>query len=81
MNEAEIGAGALFNFDINNIMGEENMLWTIMGVLAVLWLLGVVTSYTMGRLIHILLVIAGIGFLLTLFRSTDSIAKFWADDL
>ncbi len=39
------------------------MLWTIMGVLAVLWLLGVVTSYTMGGLIHILLVIAGIVFL------------------
>lgn len=34
------------------------MLWTICVVLIVLWLLGVVTSYTMGGLIHILLVIA-----------------------
>lgn len=34
------------------------MLWTICMVLIVLWLLGVVTSYTMGGLIHILLVIA-----------------------
>ena len=44
------------------------MLWTIIGVLAVLWLLGVVTSYTMGGLIHILLVIAVIVFLLDLSR-------------
>lgn len=34
------------------------MLWTILVILLVLWLLGVVTSYTMGGLIHILLVIA-----------------------
>ena len=34
------------------------MLWTICVVLIILWLLGVVTSYTMGGLIHILLVIA-----------------------
>ena len=34
------------------------MLWTIAVVLAVLWLLGVVSGYTMGSFIHILLVIA-----------------------
>lgn len=34
------------------------MLWTICMVLIVLWLLGIATSYTMGGLIHILLVIA-----------------------
>ena len=34
------------------------MLWTICVILIVLWLLGLVTSYTMGGLIHILLVIA-----------------------
>ena len=34
------------------------MLWTICMILIVLWLLGLVTSYTMGGLIHILLVIA-----------------------
>jgi uncharacterized protein DUF5670 len=34
------------------------MLWTIAVILAVLWLLGLVTSYTMGGFIHILLVIA-----------------------
>lgn len=34
------------------------MLWTIFVVLLVLWLLGVVSSYTLGGFIHILLVIA-----------------------
>jgi hypothetical protein len=34
------------------------MLWTIAVVLAVLWLLGLVSSYTMGGFIHILLVLA-----------------------
>jgi Family of unknown function (DUF5670) len=34
------------------------MLWTIFVILLVLWLLGLVTSYTMGGLIHILLVFA-----------------------
>ncbi len=34
------------------------MLWTIFVVLLVLWLLGVVSSYTLGGFIHVLLVIA-----------------------
>jgi hypothetical protein len=34
------------------------MLWTIVVVLFVLWLLGMVSSYTMGGLVHILLVLA-----------------------
>jgi hypothetical protein len=34
------------------------MLWTIFVILVVLWLLGLVTSYTMGGFIHILLVLA-----------------------
>jgi hypothetical protein len=34
------------------------MLYTIAVVMIILWLLGVVTAYTMGGLIHILLVIA-----------------------
>jgi hypothetical protein len=35
-----------------------NMLWTLFVVLLVLWLLGVVSSYTLGGFIHILLVLA-----------------------
>jgi len=34
------------------------MLWTIFLILLVLWLLGLVTSYTLGGMIHLLLVIA-----------------------
>ena len=34
------------------------MLWTIAVVLIILWLVGLVSSYTMGGFIHILLVIA-----------------------
>jgi hypothetical protein len=34
------------------------MLWTIFVILLVLWLLGIVSSYTMGGFIHILLVVA-----------------------
>jgi hypothetical protein len=34
------------------------MLWTIFAVLLVLWLLGVVSSYTLGGFIHLLLVVA-----------------------
>jgi hypothetical protein len=34
------------------------MLWTVAVILLVLWALGLVTSYTMGGFIHILLVIA-----------------------
>jgi len=34
------------------------MLWTIAVVLLILWLLGLVSSYTMGGFIHILLVLA-----------------------
>jgi hypothetical protein len=34
------------------------MLWTIAVILIVLWLLGLVTGYTMGSFIHILLVIS-----------------------
>jgi hypothetical protein len=34
------------------------MLWTIFVILLVLWLLGIVTSYTLGGFIHVLLVVA-----------------------
>jgi hypothetical protein len=34
------------------------MLWTLIVILAILWLVGVITSFTAGGLIHLLLVIA-----------------------
>jgi uncharacterized membrane protein len=42
------------------------MLWTIFVILLVLWLLGVVSSYTMGGFIHILLVLAVIALIFQL---------------
>jgi len=44
------------------------MLSTIAIILIVLWLLGIVSSYTMGGFIHILLIIAVIMFLLGIIR-------------
>jgi hypothetical protein len=43
------------------------MLWTIFVILGVMWLLGMVSSYTMGGAIHLLLVLAVIVLLLNLF--------------
>ena len=42
------------------------MLWTLVMVLLVLWALGLVTSYTMGGLIHVLLVVAVVMLLVNL---------------
>ena len=39
------------------------MLWTIVVVMLILWVLGLVSSYTMGGFIHILLVLAVIALL------------------
>lgn len=44
------------------------MLWGIAVVLVILWLLGFLTSYTMGGFIHVLLVIAVIVVLLRIIR-------------
>jgi hypothetical protein len=44
------------------------MLWTLAIVLVVLWLLGMVTSYTAGGLIYILLVLAVIVVVIRLFQ-------------
>jgi hypothetical protein len=35
-----------------------DLLWTLAVILVVLWLLGLVTSYTLGGFIHVLLVVA-----------------------
>jgi hypothetical protein len=37
---------------------RDDMLWTIAVVLVILWLLGLVSGYTIGNFIHILLVVA-----------------------
>jgi hypothetical protein len=45
-------------FSADSISLEAIMLWTIFVILLVLWLLGLVSSYTLGGFIHILLVLA-----------------------
>ena len=42
------------------------MLWTIFVILLILWLVGIVSSYTMGGFIHLLLVIALVVLLINL---------------
>jgi hypothetical protein len=42
------------------------MLWTLFVILLILWLVGVVSSYTMGGFIHLLLVIALVVLLINL---------------
>lgn len=44
------------------------MLWTIVVILLVLWLLGLVTSYTLGGFLHLLLLIALIIVILNLIQ-------------
>ncbi|MFZ0309432.1 MAG: lmo0937 family membrane protein [Candidatus Sulfotelmatobacter sp.] len=44
------------------------MLWTIAVLLLILWLLGMVSSYTLGGFIHILLVLAVIAVLIRLIQ-------------
>lgn len=44
------------------------MLWTLVTILLVLWLLGMVSTYTMGGFIHILLVIALVVVLVRIIR-------------
>jgi len=50
------------------------MLWTIFVILLVLWLLGLVTSYTMGGVIHILLVLAIVVVLIRVIQGRRPIA-------
>jgi hypothetical protein len=47
---------------------EGIMLWTIFVILLVLWLLGMVSSYTLGGFIHVLLVVAVVIALLQLIQ-------------
>ena len=42
------------------------MLWTIFVILLVLWLLGLITSHTLGGFVHILLVLAIVVFVINL---------------
>ena len=49
------------------------MLWTIFVILLVLWLLGVVSSYTLGGYIHLLLVVAVVVMLIRLIQGRSPV--------
>jgi hypothetical protein len=49
-------------------------MWTILILLLVLWALGMLTSYTVGGLLHILLVVAVVLFIVNLVRGRRTIS-------
>lgn len=49
------------------------MLYTIVVVLLILWVLGLVTSYTLGGLLHVLLVIAAIVLIVNFLQGRKSL--------
>jgi hypothetical protein len=55
---------------------EENvdLLWTLAVILLILWLLGLVTSFTLGGFIHILLVVAIVVVLIRVIQGRRPIA-------
>jgi hypothetical protein len=50
------------------------MLWTLFVILLVLWLVGVVSSYTLGGFIHILLVLAVVALVFQLMTGRSTTA-------
>jgi hypothetical protein len=50
------------------------MLWTIAVILLILWLVGMVSSYTLGGFIHILIVLAVIAVLVRLIQGRNPLA-------
>jgi hypothetical protein len=49
------------------------MLWTIAVILVIMWLLGMVTSYTLGGFIHLLLVLAIVAVLIRVIQGRSPV--------
>ena len=49
------------------------MLWTLFVILMILWLLGLVTSYTLGGFIHILLIVALVVIVIRLLQGRSAV--------
>jgi hypothetical protein len=65
---------------IHAVRKESNMYWTVSVILLMLWLLGLLTGFTMGGVIHILPVIANVIVLIQVvqgLRMTRDIAARW----
>jgi len=50
------------------------MLWTIVALLLILWMLGLITSYTLGGFIHVLLILAVIAVLIRIIQGRDPVS-------
>jgi hypothetical protein len=50
------------------------MLWTIVALLLILWMLGLITSYTLGGFIHILLILAVIAVLIRIIQGRNPVS-------
>jgi membrane protein YdbS with pleckstrin-like domain len=68
-----VGAQCVRQQSIQNKLEGNLMLYTIAVILIVLWLLGLVTSYSMGGFIHVLLVVAIIMVLVNLITGRRSL--------
>lgn len=49
------------------------MLWTIAGILMVMWVLGMVSSYTLGGFIHVLIVLAVVAVAIRLIQGRNAV--------
>ena len=49
------------------------MLWTIAVILVIMWVLGMVTTYTLGGFVHLLLILAVIAVLIRIIRGQNPI--------
>ena len=50
-----------------------DLLWTIAVILVILWLLGMVSSYTLGGFIHILLILAVVAILIRIIQGRSPV--------
>ena len=67
------GTKALQSVKLKKEGKEIRMLWTIAVILTILWLLGLVSSYTMGGFIHLLLILAIIVVLINIIQGRRAI--------
>jgi hypothetical protein len=56
----------------NGIKEATTMLWTLAVILVILWALGLVSSYTFGGFIHVLLALAAVAVVISLIRGRES---------
>jgi hypothetical protein len=63
----------VFSHETKFWKGRKHMLWTICLILFVLWALGLATSYTLGGVIHVLLVLAVVVLVIQLIQGRRSI--------